>query len=505
MKDKKSETDALLVQRHQQIESQKKIGEIRSGIKDLKKIRCDNLDKLDDLEADIDALLSAEGIMFDEALCADGAGIDSLTDVDEEKIYLENKISSLNNIEGCFEDWDSYILSIRGYAERNGVDLNVDPFQTLMTESQRVELNNRIQDELTYKKANCDKYDYMLSGTCGMIAGLIDIIFVGIPKQGLLGKKSDEAVDGAVQNFAKVLGWKGPKEGKDPTASAIGFLEGRFKVNYDQTSSNGSGPTGTSGKVKNLSTRNHHIRNLAHSPDLVGLVFSIINQFNRTSTFVDSGKLVTISTHEDNKFELEGHNFVAKIFAGFCNWFGHLMSDIAGSTGSRGMGNRGTGIPIPFYSLLQFVDFGKFGQHHDTFAKVSVKVFEQGYDFRHGLALAIPVLISELLTRLCWSMKQRVYHGKDWGECLPSGSVPELRRMLLISHGTLCLVDGVDAGLRSGGNMVQFMLRANVIAWARFGTVAAKEAISFYKAGSLDIEAANEHLDREYEKLLAAM
>lgn len=39
---------------------------------------------------------------------------------------------------------------------------------------------------------------------------------------------------------------------------------------------------------------------------------------------------------------------------------------------------------------------------------------------------------------------------------------------------TLCIVDGADAAIHSGGDMIQFMLRANVIDWARFGTPCAE-------------------------------
>ena len=163
MKNDKRITDALLVQKHQQLASQKKIGEIRSGIKDLKTVRSENLNKIDDLESEIDAMLSAEGIVFDETLHIEGAGIDSLTKVDEDKIYFENKISALDSVVGNIDDWDSYIFSIKAYAHRNDVDLNVDPFQVLMTECQRIDINKRIQDELTYNKASCDKYDYILN------------------------------------------------------------------------------------------------------------------------------------------------------------------------------------------------------------------------------------------------------------------------------------------------------------------------------------------------------
>ncbi|HHW2589764.1 TPA: hypothetical protein ACUUDZ_005739, partial [Pseudomonas aeruginosa] len=225
--------------------------------------------------------------------------------------------------------------------------------------------------------------------------------------------------DKAVQTFASWNGWKGPREGKDPTASAIGFLERMYKVNYDHRHG------GDVGGLFDMSTRNHHIKSLAHSPDLVGLFFSILDQFTSTAHFVDGGRLISVDT---DTFELQGSNLVAKLFCGFMNWLGHLFSDMAGSSGAQ---QRGSGIPIPFFALLQFINVGEFGKHRQTFAKIAVQVFEQGYDLRHGLAMAIPVLLSELLTRVTWVVKQRFYHQKDWSECIPSASNPELRRMLL--------------------------------------------------------------------------
>ena len=492
----KDATDALLVQKHQKSEAQKKLAEIEGGIDQLRDVRSANLQALDELDAQLDALMNADGIQFDSNDQALEPEIEALLQVDAARIEAAHQIALLEVVDaGRDADWSQYMVSIHRYATQNGVHLSGDPFSRLMTESQRLAIEQRIDDDLTYKNANCDKYDYMLAATCGMVAGLIDVRFVGLPwGQGAIGKGADKAVDSAVAGFAELLGWEGPREGSDPKASAIGFLERKFNVNYDQTHGNAPGTRGTGGKVDHLTPVNHHLKNLAHSPDLVGLVFSIINQFTNTSTFVSNGKLITIDTET---FELQGSNFPAKVFAGFCNWLGHLASDVAGSSGSTG---RGAGIPIPFYSLLQFLDVGAFGQHRDTFAKVAVKVFEQGYDLRHGLALAVPVLIGELLTRISWSFKQRLYHHKDWKDCVPAGTNPEVRRMLLVAHGTLCMVDGVDAGLRSGGDIIQFMLRANIVAWARFGTLAIKEMNAWYPSGRLDFDATNSYLDAEYEK-----
>src|SRR5690606_15576883 len=136
--------------------------------------------------------------------------------------------------------------------------------------------------------------------------------------------------------------------------------------------------------------------------------FSVLDQFTSTAHFVDNGKLISVDTET---FELRGSNVIAKLFCGVTNWLGHLFSDVAGSSGAQ---SRGSGIPIPFYSLLQFVNVGEFGKHKQTFATIAVQVFEKGYDFRHGIALAIPVLVAELLTRLGWVLKQRFYHERPW-------------------------------------------------------------------------------------------
>lgn len=51
---------------------------------------------------------------------------------------------------------------------------------------------------------------------------------------------------------------------------------------------------------------------------------------------------------------------------------------------------------------------------------------------------------------------------------IPFGNHPELRRMLLVGHGTLCLVDGVDVAIRSKMEILDFALHLNFVAWRRF-------------------------------------
>ena len=101
---------------------------------------------------------------------------------------------------------------------------------------------------------------------------------------------TDAQADGAVKMFARRAGWKPRTGNEENVASAIGFLERTYKVNYDQRHS------ADVGDLFRMSTKNHHIKSLSHSPDVVGLFFSVLNQFTSTATFVSGAMYSTYGT-----------------------------------------------------------------------------------------------------------------------------------------------------------------------------------------------------------------
>lgn len=326
-------------------------------------------------------------------------------------------------------------------------------------------VNSKENRELFYND-DCDKYDYLIAVACGAIGGVVDIFLVGAPGDSVLGKWTDAQTDKAVISFAKKMGWK-PKKGNESNVnSAIGFLERKkeFKVNYDQRK------PGDVGDAFNIAPGIHHMMSLSHSPDIIGLFFSILNQFTSTASFVADGKLVTI----DSANNLRGGNFIMKIMCGIATWFGHLMSDVAGSSGSHG---RGSGIVMPFYELFGFCKFGSFGKDKKDLAEVAMEAFNSGYDFRFGMAQAIPVAVTELTIRLIWAIRRKFQMRLPLKDCIPTTKHKSLRIMLLIGHGTLCVMDVVDAGVRSGGNYLAFFTRLNLVAWYRLLSLVLKEVL----------------------------
>lgn len=258
----------------------------------------------------------------------------------------------------------------------------------VQAESELVALNETV-DSIKGLKPDCDKLDYILAASSGALCGIIDIFLVGKPGESPLGEITDKWFASRTMDFAKLC--HPEKKNFDSLDSALRFLEKEFKVPYDQT---GFGDAGRA--VFDLTAKNHHFKSLAHNPSLFGLFFSILDQFSNTSHFVTNGQLVSLQ-QADEKWELQGENIPSKLFCGFANWIGHLISDVSGSSSSATKGNRGTGLPSPFWTWTNDIIAlkEKLGlnvtETDKTMNELALNIFEKGYDTRFQTAQAIPV------------------------------------------------------------------------------------------------------------------
>lgn len=353
-------------------------------------------------------------------------------------------------------------------------------------ETELVVLNETV-DSIKGLKPDCDKLDYILATSSGALCGIIDIFLVGKPGESPLGNITDKWFVARTIDFAKLCDPE--KKNFDSLDSALRFLEKKFKVPYDQT---GLGDTGKT--IFDLTAKNHHFKSLAHNPSLLGLFFSILDQFSNTSHFVTDGQLVSLQ-QADEKWELRGGNIPSKLFCGFANWIGHLISDVSGSSSSAAKGNRGTGLPSPLWTWTNDIIAikAKLGlsvtETDKAMNELALNIFEKGYDIRFQTAQAIPVFLNELLVRLIYAIRRLFRYFSEipktersfalmWKKCEPFSNAT-VKRMLSVAHGTFCLVDVGDAVSRSliagGGtfNAVEFVLRLNVVGVGRF-------AISLY-------------------------
>lgn len=343
------------------------------------------------------------------------------------------------------------------------------------------DLDDKIDETTKTVKAltpECDKLDYILSASSGALCGIIDVFLVGKPGESPLGDITDKWFANRTIDFAKLCGFKGDDSS---LSSAISFLEKKFKVPYDQSVGGGIFK-----ELLNLTPDNHHFKSLGHNPTLLGLFFSILSQFTNTSSFVADGELITLN-NSDSSFELEGHNIPSKLFCGFVNWLGHIISDISGSSSSKG---RGMGIPSPIWAWTNDVIAIKrklnipASEFDKSANELALKLFKEGYDVRFQTAQALPVFLNELIVRLFYSIRRLICYFSNvskedrsfallWKSCEPFSNAT-VKRMLTVAHGTFCLVDLGDATIRgfvTGGgyfNVAEFFMRVNIIGVGRF-------------------------------------
>lgn len=362
--------------------------------------------------------------------------------------------------------------------------------QRLQINYDKIEELNKEIDRLTN---HADGIDYMVAVGSGILAGLIDSFWVGEFSLDRGKAWSSDKVNNFVKNIAKKTGYKG-----DDLEGSIEFLEGKYGVPSDSVTSEFGGGL------------QHHLRDFAHHPTPIGLVFSMLTQFTSKAYGTDTNgafKIVNIT----NKL-LIGKDVPHKFLFGTVFWFFHMVSDMAGSKKYAG---AGTGLPGPILSLLKEISLLPFFKNNkDGNKEFSVwisKLFngtllakrdEAGkiiepmrFDFRAELGAlhelgrqALPVILNECIVRGFYFIRRFVQEIKEknvkrlselnlieWKNCLPWKN-RTIIRMLTISTGTFTACDLIDAairgGIKSAGNpalfATEFLLRVNFVGVGRF-------------------------------------
>ena len=372
---------------------------------------------------------------------------------------------------------------------------------------ERLELINARVDELNAEidslTNHADGLDYAIAVASGIIAGIIDSVWVGEFSLDSANKWGGEKVNNFIIKTAQRQGYKG-----DSLTGAVKFLEDRYPIAADKATADFGGG------------KQHHLRDFSHHPTPIGLLFSLLTQFTRKIYGTDvtgACKVVPISGKEPIgkklhkeliPYGLIGRNLPEKLMFGVVNWVFHMVSDMAGASGSIKAGSVGTGLPGPLVSLLKEISalpiFRRMNE--DGYKEFSVwvsKLFngtllakrdENGkiveavkFDLRTEIGVAhelgrqaVPVIVNECVVRGFYFIRRlfcelrdknvRSISGLgevDWRKTLPFKNRTVVR-MLTISTGTFMAVDIADAAIRSGGFNHMCLLRINYIGVGRF-------------------------------------
>lgn len=403
--------------------------------------------------------------------------------IDSQKLKVVEK-----DLEVEFEIEYSFVNETSDVLDRQEIDKNLDEInQSLSSNNERIDELNIEIDRLTN---NADNIDNIVAVCSGVLAGIVDSLWVGEFKFERGKAWSNETVNNFVLKTAKRKGYKGER-----LNGAIKFLEGNFKIPSDNI---------WKGINNGIGSKSHHLDDLAHHPTPLGLFISILTQFTEKGYFQNSeGDFSMIAISEDGK-KLIGNSFKAKIGCGFFNWFFHLISDISGSSKFAG---TGMGIPGPLVSLLKEASLIPGLNNSGLPKKIKDLFIKERFDFRSELAVryelgrqTVPVIFNEVLVRMFYFIRRLIFEFKEkgsfqkicWRNILPWKN-RTIVRMLTISTATFTVIDLGDAALRgainSKGNKAlfvkEFLLRVNFVGIGRFAIAIGTDVYMGYNRNAL--------------------
>ena len=210
-------------------------------------------------------------------------------------------------------------------------DLNILPMNVNSLDSVIFNLDSQI-DMLSSK---ADKWDYLLAVGSGIACGMMDILWTGDFSLAEGRNISAQQIDNLVKKTAKILGCE-----SDDLKNCVKLLEDKFPIPADGSASDFGGGL------------QHHLRDFAHHPTIIGLIFSLLTQFTYKSYGTDlNGNFIMVDVPDKSKIFI-GEDIFSKIVNGTIIWFFHLISDMAGSRSTVGL-SGGTGIPGPILSIAK--------------------------------------------------------------------------------------------------------------------------------------------------------
>ena len=391
---------------------------------------------------------------------------------------------------------------------------------------------DELDSEINRLTNQADYLDNTIAVASGVLAGLVDSLFVGEFNFAELKADSNKFINDFIEKFASKNGY----DGQGRLGGAIGSLEDEFPVDQDNI-----------WKGKGISSaRFHHLEDLAHHPTPAGLAAAIIVSFLRVAIFVDknghwhfllvdtnpkqllkiwlpiiiSGVMLWLIHLAKSKYPdkldklpsaikkivvaLAATPAVIQILEISYNWFGHLVSDMGGSKNTAG---EGMGLPGLFLALLK--ELSSIPPLNITpLPKFVSDIYSKDkFDMRAELAVvehlgkqAVPVLLNEIIVRTFYFVRRLIlekqkyekWNDVNWKNVLPYGN-RTINRMLTISSGTFVAVDLADAAIRSaaksGGEVSLFLtnmiLRVNFVGVGRFAIAIYSDAKMGYKRGNL--------------------
>ena len=259
-----------------------------------------------------------------------------------------------------------------------------------------------------------DKVDVAIGALAGMVGSAVDTLMVGIPQKTSEGLKA-----GPLSNYIRdYFDRKFPEEEMQKLANSK-----ESKVPFDAQDNRH-----TTIRVEGLSAYYHRLLQLGHDP-VLGFVFGVADILTGRMTTIDKNGKVVSQVMENYAERKE-----TEIFKALAKQIAHFKSDVTTSMG----------LPVPFMSLFNLLQFGNIGEYDQTIAEIVQGMYYEGYDFIHFCSMSIPTMLVEVIVRMGYAFK-RISEGYSIKDSIPVSlnrkKHPKLATMLFLGHSAATAVN----------------------------------------------------------------
>lgn len=352
-----------------------------------------------------------------------------------------------------------------------------------------------LDNQIKILSSQTDELDCLVAVASGILCSMLDILWVGDFSIKAGRSFASDKIEKLVTKAAKFRGYKG-----NDLKEAVKFLEKEYPIPSDGNMPDFGG------------SLQHHLRDFAHHPTVIGLIFSLLTQFTGMSYGTDKNGVFKVAPVSENSRAFIGKNIYNKLLNGTIVWFFHLVSDMAGSKVTVGI-TGGTGIPGPLLSLakeisalpifrnmkigdndlsvfLSKVFNGTLFAKRDKDGKI-IKDTVVKFDLRGELGVveqlskqALPVVANDCIVRSfyfirrfalalgklnCASLGDIRLNNIDWDSVKPFGNLT-ITRMLTISSAVFSTIDITEAVISQ-----KYFVTVNYVGIGRFAIAIGNE------------------------------
>lgn len=281
--------------------------------------------------------------------------------------------------------------------------------ESIFTEAELAQNNEAVHmlNEEFKNLHSLDKVDISIGALAGLVGATVDLLMVGLPQKTSEGLKAGPLSNYIRDYFDMIF----PAEEMNRLANSK-----ISKVPYDAQDNRN-----TAIHVAGLSAYYHRLLQLGHDP-ILGFVIGVFDIISGRMTTLDKeGKLASqvMENYADRK--------ETEIFKALAKQVVHFKSDVTTSMG----------LPVPFMSLFNLLQFGNIGEEEQTIAEIVQGMYYEGYDFIHFCSLSIPTMLIEVIVRVGYAFK-RISEGYSVKDSIPFSlnreTHPKLYTMLFLGN-----------------------------------------------------------------------